>query len=151
MNKKQISSLKENLQKYSIEFIDEDNHDLQNAICTIVSDLEKQLNNISRKKSDDIGDIISLIEKNEIQKLNEEYPKIMYNDLMQIISSDEILENIQHYTTIQLKVIYFLLTKDKCNNAIKTKNKNVVSNAVKEAILERKRRDKLKNLYQTQD
>lgn len=146
MTSKQIHNLKTNLQEYSQEIADKDNIDLQRAIAIIISDLENCSKNKLDGTIDEINDIIWLIEKNDTDKLNEKYPKLKYDDLLKIIDAGiDANVSAKSYTMAQLKVIYFLLTKDKNNNAVKTKKKKVVLEAVQEAILDRKRNMSLRN------
>lgn len=146
MNKKQISNLKENLKKYSLEMVNENNKDIQDTILILIEDIEKQLECTPQKRSEKVSDIIELIEKNDIDKLNQQYPAIKYNEITEIMNSEKIFNSIGDYTIIQLKIVYFLLTNDKSNNAIKTKKKSIVFDAVSEAILEIKRSSKFKNI-----
>ena len=147
MTTKQINNLKKNLQEYSREIADKNNIDLQKAISIIVSDLENCSKNTLDSTIDEINDIIGLIEKNDTDSLNEKYPKLQYDDLSKMIDAGiDVNVSAKPYTIVQLKVIYFLLTKDKNNNAVKTKKKRVVLEAVQEVILDRKRNISLRNI-----
>lgn len=147
MTTKQINNLKKNLQEYSREIADKNNIDLQKAISIIVSDLENCSKNTLDSTIDEINDIIGLIEKNDTDRLNEKYPKLKYDDLSKMIDAGiDVNVSAKSYTIVQLKVIYFLLTKDKNNNAVKTKKKRVVLEAVQEVILDRKRNISLRNI-----
>lgn len=146
MTKTQINNLKKYLQEYSREISIENNPKLKSAISIVIDQLENYTQNMPTKKIDDIDDIIDLIEGNEIDKLIKKYPKLKYSDLILIIDSEQNSNtSFSSYTIMQLKVIYFLLTKDKANNAIKTRKKSIVLDAVQEALLDRKRNMRLKN------
>lgn len=70
----------------------------------------------------------------------------MYDNLLQTTNSKINLDSLNNYTILQLKVIYYLLTKGKENNAIKTSKKYSILNAVKEVIFSNLRAQKLENI-----
>lgn len=91
----------------------------------------------------DIEDIMNLIDNNDIQILHRDYPRIKFEDLKSINWADIELSSLNKYTMLELKVIYYILTKDKDNNAIKTCKKECVFNAVREVIFSIRRGRKL--------
>lgn len=149
MNKSKILNLLTNLKEYDELYFPKDIV-IENSISILIKDLENKLSemNSTSKKKSNIMDIIYLIEENAIDEINSNYPKIKYNNILTAINfeSKQKFEEIEKYTIIQLKVFYFLLTKNKINNAIKTSKKDIVFNAVVEVIRDINRNNDLKNL-----
>lgn len=145
VNLSQINSLKDNLNRFAIEIENTKNDSLKDAISIVISELDKSVKK-SDTKNNEIIDILSLIEQQDLFTLNEKYPKIKYDEIKDIFDSGQTFHSLENYTILQLKVIYYLYTKDKENNAIKTSSKKTVLNAVNELMLEIRRSEGLKNL-----
>ena len=145
MDRKQFLKLKNDLVHYDRNIDEQNNNTLHNAIQIVIESLENQLSKPIQKKENDIITIIKLIENNNIDKIKIDYPKLMYDSLLEITYSKINLDYLNNYTILQLKVLYYLLTKDKDNNAIKTSKKESILNAVKEVVFSNLRAQKFEN------
>lgn len=145
MDRKQFLKLKNDLVHYDRNINEQNNSTLHNAIQIVIENLENQLSKPIQKKEKDIVIIIKLIENNNIDKIKIDYPKLMYENLLETAYSKINLDNLNNYTILQLKVLYYLLTKDKDNNAIKTNKKDSILNAVKEVVFSNLRAQKFEN------
>lgn len=143
MERKQYLRLKKDLDEYSNCENIRNEALLQKSIQIVLESLKKELDKPINKKEKDIIVIMRLIDDKDTDKLNQIYPKLMYNNLQEAINSNLNFEVLKNYTTLQLKVIYYLLTKDKENNAIKTSKKDVVQNSIKEVLFNNLRNQKL--------
>ena len=145
MDRKQFLKLKNDLVHYDRNIDEQNNNTLHNAIQIVIESLENQLSKPIQKKENDIITIIKLIENNNIDKIKIDYPKLMYDSLLEATYSKINLDYLHNYTILQLKVLYYLLTKDKDNNAIKTSKKESILNAVKEVVFSNLRAQKFEN------
>lgn len=145
MDRKQFLKLKNDLIHYDRNIDEQNNNTLHNAIQIVIESLENQLSKPIQKKENDIITIIKLIENNNIDKIKIDYPKLMYDSLLETTYSKINLDYLNNYTILQLKVLYYLLTKDKDNNAIKTSKKESILNAVKEVVFSNLRAQKFEN------
>ncbi|MFP5528239.1 hypothetical protein ACLGL1_07175 [Peptococcus simiae] len=145
VNLSQINALRDNLHRFSLELEKTENHSLKDAVSIIMEELDKSTKKTD-SKNNEIVDILSLIDQQDISSLNEKYPKIRYDEIKNIFDTGKNFDTLEKYTLLQLKVIYYLYTKDKNNNAIKSSSKKIVLNAVNELMLEIRRSQGLKNL-----
>lgn len=145
VNLSQINALRDNLHRFSLELEKTENDSLKDAVSIIMEELDKSTKKTD-SKNNEIIDILSLIDQQDISSLNEKYPKIRYDEIKNIFDTGKNFDTLEKYTILQLKVIYYLYTKDKNNNAIKSSSKKIVLNAVNELMLEIRRSQGLKNL-----
>lgn len=147
METRQLKKLKSDLLKFEIESIEASNSDrLKDAVQTVITAIDEQLEKSTVTKKAGIISIISLLDSGDIEEVKKSFPQINYIELEKAVNSRIDIESLNNYTIIQLKVIYYMLTHDKENNAIKTSRKELVLNSVKEVIFNNMRAEKLKNM-----
>lgn len=147
MEIKQLKKLKNDLLKFKIDFSGaSSSNNLETAAQTIIEAINEQINKPTVDKKNTIMSIIGLLENNNIEEIEKSFPKINYIELKNAVNSKIEVESLDNYTILQLKVIYYMLTNDKENNAIKTNKKESVLNSVKEVVFSNMRTQKLKNI-----
>lgn len=147
MGIKQLEKLKSDLLKFQVKAIGANNSArLKEAVQIIVEAIDNEIEKPIVAKKSNIIDIISLLDSNNPAEISTSFPQINYVELKKVVNSKIDIASLNNYTITQLKVIYYMLTHDKENHAIKTNKKEEVLNAVKEAIFSNMRAQKLENM-----
>lgn len=147
MGIKQLEKLKSDLLRFQVKAIGANNSArLKEAVQIIVEAIDNEIEKPIVVKKSNIIDIISLLDSNNPAEISTSFPQVNYVELKKVVNSKIDIASLNNYTITQLKVIYYMLTHDKENHAIKTNKKEEVLNAVKEANFSNMRMQKLKDV-----
>lgn len=111
--------------------------------------IDNNINKVNKKsKKKNIYDLLDLVDSKDFNALKSNNIKLNFEEILErndLILKLERLEDkeINEYTMNELKIIYYIITKDRDNYIMKANKKDILIRGIKEMILDSRRSSKL--------